>query len=60
MRKLLTILIILLTMSVSCIATLVLLVNPNDFRVEMMKQVKKKWAINSILTEICVGMWEHN
>lgn len=42
MRKLLTILIILLTMSVSCMATLVLLVNPNDFRAEMVKQVKKK------------------
>lgn len=42
MRRLLTMLVILLIVLVAGMSALVLLVNPNDFRAYMVKQVEKK------------------
>lgn len=60
MRRLLTTLIILLVVLVAGMSALVLLVNPNDFRAYMVKQVEKKVAISCNWKGICAGMFGHS
>lgn len=56
MKRFLTTLIILLVVIVAGLTTLVMLVNPNDFRHYIVEQVEKKVVINLNSTVICVGM----
>ncbi len=55
MRRLLTMLVILLIVLVAGMSALVLLVNPNDFRAYMVKQVEKRVVTTCSWRVICVG-----
>lgn len=57
MKRFLTTLIILLVVIVAGLTTLVMLVNPNDFRHYIVEQVEKKVVISLNLMGICAGMF---
>lgn len=55
MRRVLTTLMILLVVLVAGLSALVLLVNPNDFRAYMVRQVEARSGMNSSWTGRCAG-----